>query len=445
MINSFPRVSSKEVSTCYSPTVDMFDKVDLWLLILLLSIHLQAPMSLKRSILSHLFFIVFNRISNLERKRSDFSRRVSMYLIMIKWSFAPFDHFFFFIHITTVHSLFNSHYYYRCCCLDFARLYDYYFLQALSPSLFLLLFFFIIVVVVLATTTTRFSFFSSFPIAFSPSSVYMSVVFYQQIHCSTHWLFQCWTNISRHCTERENEKKTTAARALSDTKARSFWCSLSLWLFYYMHRVYFPFLVLSSSLFRTGHQQAFLIQWPTSYEYERSLQKKGVDENNDQKHNTQNEYTRYKRNTIIGESQESKSIFTTVIPFIMVVWLKPSNSLTCSSFVLVDVASPFLSLSFPLCLPRSCLVHSHHPSFFRRASAKERERDEENDNSTQEKTQWYASWNRDIDNTCFFPIPTSKKRTTWIRTICFLIYVEQRCPKGNNERTAMARQVLFPI
>jgi hypothetical protein len=26
---------------------------------------------------------------------------------------------------------------------------------------------------------------------------------------------------------------------------RSSWCSLSLWLFYYRHRVYFPFLILS--------------------------------------------------------------------------------------------------------------------------------------------------------------------------------------------------------
>ena len=69
---------------------------------------------------------------------------------------------------------------------------------------------------------------------------------------------------------------------------------------------------------------------------------------------TQNEYTRYKRNAIIGESQESKSIFTTVVAFIMVVWLKPSNSMTCSSFVLIDVASLFsLSLFHYACRVRA--------------------------------------------------------------------------------------------
>ena len=53
----------------------------------------------------------------------------------------------------------------------------------------------------------------------------------------------------------------------------------------------------------------------------------------------------YKRNAIIGYSLETKTTFTTAVAFIVVVLLKPSNSLTCSSFALVDVASPFLSLS----------------------------------------------------------------------------------------------------
>ncbi len=108
--------------------------------------------------------------------------------------------------------------------------------------------------VVLAVTTTRFSFFSIFLYLFF--SVYTNVVSYQQIYCSTDWLLQRWTNISRHCTEREKERnKKTTATLSSDTKARSLWCSLSLWLFYYRHRVYFSFLIIFFFLFsllRTG-------------------------------------------------------------------------------------------------------------------------------------------------------------------------------------------------
>ena len=112
-------------------------------------------------------------------------------------------------------------------------------------------------------------FFSASFLVFSPS-VYTSVVSYQQIHCSTDWLFQRWTNISRHCTERKNarererEKRKLPRRSpsSSDTKARSSWCSLSSWLFYYRHRAYFPFLILSSSSSSTSSSSSSLFFEP---------------------------------------------------------------------------------------------------------------------------------------------------------------------------------------
>jgi hypothetical protein len=105
-------------------------------------------------------------------------------------------------------SLFNSHHY-RWCCLYFYRLYYYYFFSALSLSLSPLR----LAVVVLAATTTRFSFLFFLLLVLYPSffSICASIISYQQTHCSTSWLFQrglrWWTNISRHCMERERERR----------------------------------------------------------------------------------------------------------------------------------------------------------------------------------------------------------------------------------------------
>lgn len=127
----------------------------------------------------------------------------------------------------------------------------------ISSTLFLFLssrFFFILVVVVLAVTTTRFFF--SRRVFFSFSEFFFLLL-------SIWTLFPISKYIARltGCSNDERtfrvivrKERTRGKRKLpprsfssSDTKARSFWCSLSLWLFYYRHRAYFPFLILSSS------------------------------------------------------------------------------------------------------------------------------------------------------------------------------------------------------
>lgn len=92
-----------------------------------------------------------------------------------------------------------------------------------------------------------------------------------------------------------------------------------------------------------------------------------------------------------------------LLAFIMVFSLKPSNSLTCSSFALVDVASSFLP---PLSLP-SIMLAAFVPCslsssvFLEKGKQKRRENDNdnENDNSTQEKTQWFADRLKSRHNT----------------------------------------------
>ncbi len=145
---------------------------------------------------------------------------------------------------------FSCSQHYRCCCIYFYRLYYYYFFYALALFPFL---FYSRRVVVLAATTTGFSFlffsFSFFLFFFLsmqtlfPISKYTTLLagYYKKEHDDE----RTFRAIIRK-REKEGETRRLPRYSLPDIKARSFWCSLSLWLFYYRHRAYFPFLILSS-------------------------------------------------------------------------------------------------------------------------------------------------------------------------------------------------------
>jgi len=143
----------------------------------------------------------------------------------------------------------------------------------------------------------------------------------------------------------------------------------------------------------------------------------------------------------------------------VVVLLKPWNSLTCSSFALVDAVSRFLSLSLfhYVRRVRALFTLIIRLSWEGRAKRERENDDDEDDNSTQEKTQWFAAWNRDIilwkdidtfislNKILFFFINCSKEQNLSYKTYhmssipCWIMTL-----KKWNEWT-VARQVLFPI